>query len=122
MSKPVFSHLFKFEGRRNRKSYFLYSLSFFGSGLFLVGISLRLPDVLGQLVLLLILPLMVSDFAVSTQRLRDLNLSGWWLLLRGIPVIGSVLSIYMFCKRGTHGDNRFDYDPLGKHIRADDVV
>ena len=63
--------------------------------------------------LVLFAPIYVSAFAVGTQRLRDIDLSGWWILMNFVPLVGTVFALYVIIKRGTHGANRFGPDPLG---------
>ena len=56
---------------------------------------------------------MICPFLVVTiRRHRDINLSGWWCLLQIVPVVGSFWSIFIMCKKGTEGANRFGPDPL----------
>jgi len=50
--------------------------------------------------------------AVQVRRLHDIDKSGWNILWFIIPLVGLVLTILWFCRRGTVGDNRFGPDPL----------
>lgn len=117
MSKPVFNDLFKFKGRRNRKSHNLYMLAYIvGSPIILFILVTIFPSIgnIGNgLLLIIVIPLAVSFFAIVSQRLRDTNHSGWWAILYFVPIVGFILFIYLVFKRGTLGDNQFDYDPLG---------
>jgi uncharacterized membrane protein YhaH (DUF805 family) len=47
---------------------------------------------------------------VSVRRLHDIDRSGWWLLLGGIP-IGNLVLLVFHCLRGTPGPNRFGPAP-----------
>ena len=105
MSKPVFEDLFRFSGRRNRKSYFLYSVCFlvvllvewgldfrFDSGgsrhivqWVMWGLAFRLSDSEGWstfvlaffLTALIAITVAVSGLAVASQRCRrDSRLDG----------------------------------------------
>ena len=49
---------------------------------------------------------------VGVRRLHDLDKSGWWLLISFIPVIGFIVLIFWFARKGTAGGNRFGSDPL----------
>jgi uncharacterized membrane protein YhaH (DUF805 family) len=48
----------------------------------------------------------IPGLAVSVRRLHDIDRSGWWLLLGGIP-IGNLVLLVFHCLRGTPGPNRF---------------
>ena len=106
MSKPVFQDVFKFEGRRNRKSYILIQLATF-AGLFasaFVGIiGLGMYDNGGAAAVLacaLILvgggafvALTIGAWLTSAQRVRDIGYSGVWCLIQLLPYIGWVASL-----------------------------
>lgn len=49
--------------------------------------------------------------AVTVRRLHDTDRSGWWILLALLPVIGWVVLIYWYAKRGSEGANRFGSGP-----------
>ena len=50
---------------------------------------------------------------LSIRRLHDRNLSGWWLLLVFVPVLGALwLGWQMALRRGIAQDNRWGPDPL----------
>jgi uncharacterized membrane protein YhaH (DUF805 family) len=50
---------------------------------------------------------------VAIRRLHDRDMSGWWLLLMLVPVIGSLALLVLYVLPGTPGPNRFGPDPLG---------
>ena len=52
--------------------------------------------------------------AVQVRRLHDIDKSGWNILWFNIPLVGSILMIVWYCRRGTVGDNRFGPDPLAQ--------
>jgi uncharacterized membrane protein YhaH (DUF805 family) len=53
--------------------------------------------------------------SITARRLHDIDRSGWWMLLGIIPIIGWIVLLVWYCKRGTVGPNRFGPDPLGEH-------
>lgn len=63
---------------------------------------------------LLIVVGIIPSIAVCVKRLHDLDMSGWWLLVSLVPLVGS---FFMFivpgCMPGTRGPNRFGEDPRG---------
>lgn len=54
----------------------------------------------------------LPNIAVSVRRLHDLDKSGWWLLIAFIPLIGFIILLVWFVRKGTAADNRFGPDPL----------
>jgi uncharacterized membrane protein YhaH (DUF805 family) len=61
------------------------------------------------------LALALPVMSVTARRLHDIDRSGWWMLLGVIPIIGWIVLIVWYCKRGTAGPNRFGPDPLGEY-------
>ncbi|OIQ45794.1 MAG: hypothetical protein BM558_02130 [Roseobacter sp. MedPE-SW] len=116
MSKPVFSDLFTFEGRRNRKSYILYTLSLLAISLpvgAFMGAAAFNAAGLGTVVLLLVyIPLMISSLAVGSQRCRDMGWTGWAILIAAIPYLGLLFVLVLIFSPGTQGANRYGDDPL----------
>ncbi|MCL2549989.1 MAG: DUF805 domain-containing protein [Methanimicrococcus sp.] len=119
---------FSYEGRLNRKPYFLRNIGviiaafLFG---FVWGIAELISDTLdiifSYLSFVFLLICMVFLLFQSIKRLHDLDKSGWYLLIRLIaiiPFIGFVIvlifDLYLFLAKGTEGPNRFGPDPLGR--------
>lgn len=46
------------------------------------------------------------------RRLHDRNMSGWWILVMFVPVVGPIIMIVLFCLPGTPGVNRFGINPV----------
>jgi uncharacterized membrane protein YhaH (DUF805 family) len=113
-SKPVFSDLFTFSGRRNRKSYILFHLSVIAAlivGAFVCTAVSVASASMGAAVWILYvvaaLVLGVSCFAVSAQRIRDFGYSGCWVFLYLIPYIGFAASIAIYFVPSNPGDNKY---------------
>jgi uncharacterized membrane protein YhaH (DUF805 family) len=118
MSKPVLEDLFKFSGRRNRQSYILVSLAQLGAifllsclavaGMALIDAGL---DPLGWILFVAMivgsLALIVSGWAVGSQRVRDTGYSGVWILLILLPYIGWVFSLALWFIPSTPGENKY---------------
>ena len=117
MSKPVFQDLFKFSGRRNRKSYILLLLAQIAA---LIGLSivatvgvamLASVDFLAYILLLAVLVGFVavawSGWASGSQRIRDFGYSGVWILLVFIPYVGWLVSLAIMFVPSSEGDNRY---------------
>ncbi len=118
MSKPVFSDLFTFSGRRNRKSFILFTIIGMAALLGLwFGISLIVGNDEPPILLiiagaLLTAVIVVADFAVSVQRIHDFGWSGWALLITVLPVVGQIFDLALCCVPGTRGPNKYGPDPL----------
>jgi len=111
VSKPIFEDMFNFEGRRNRRSYCIYVIALIP----VLVLAIALAEATGsRLVLALFMtPIYVSGWAVGSQRLRDINMSGWWVLASFVPYLGILFTVFVAFQPGTEGPNRFGPDPLG---------
>ena len=108
MSKPIFSDLFTFSGRRNRQSFILFhvaavavmlfSFLFLAASAHFVGIVLWL---------LLMIPLTIAGFAVTAQRIRDFGYSGCWVFLYLIPYVGFAASVALYFIPSNSGENQY---------------
>jgi len=121
MSKPAFDDLFNYrEGRRNRKSMIIFMLAQMAISLILMLIILSVvphlsqvgQGIAGLIVLAISVPIVISQFVVMTQRCRDLNRSGWLILLNFVPFISTLFQIYLIVAPGTDGKNKYGEDPL----------
>jgi len=114
MSKPVFSDIFTFSGRRNRKSYVLFHLSAIAAmivgAVLATSITIMAPamgSVLWVVYFVAVLALAVAGFAVTAQRIRDFGHSGCWVFLYFIPYIGFAASIAIYFVPSNIGDNKY---------------
>lgn len=98
---------FNFKGRASRKQYWMFSLFQF---IFLCAVSII--DVFiefgGVLPLLFNLAIMIPSLSILVRRLHDINKSGWFALISFIP-FGNLYLLFLVCKKGTEGQNKFDY-------------
>jgi len=120
MSKPIFEDLFKFSGRRNRKSYILLLLLQSVVGASLYGLSLYVidqPDTsapIGDLSFLvsvvsalLLIVIVVSTWATGSQRLRDFGYSGWWISVTMLPLVGPFFTMWIMIQSSSVGENKY---------------
>ena len=112
MSKPIFEDLFKFSGRRNRKSYILLLLLQLVVGLLILAIALLVSSPpIGYLLMIVSIPLLIANavsiWANGSQRVRDFGYSGVWILATLIPYIGFVLSIAIMFVPSSVGENKY---------------
>jgi uncharacterized membrane protein YhaH (DUF805 family) len=54
----------------------------------------------------------LPSLAVAIRRLHDTDRSGWNFLWNFVPLIGPILVLVWFCRRGSRGTNRYGLDPL----------
>lgn len=117
MSKPVFQDLFKFSGRRNRQSYNVLLLAQIGAliGLAIVGcVAGAIIDTVEPLAYLLFFAVFagfiavgVTSWAAGSQRIRDFDQSGVWILLTLVPYVGWVVSLAIMFIPSTPGENKY---------------
>jgi len=69
----------------------------------------------GLIALLWLFLVVFGDFPICVKRLHDLNMSGWWILFKFIPLGNLLLVLMLGVVKGTSGPNRFGPDPLGRH-------
>lgn len=97
-------------GRASRSEFWYFNLLFYAPLLILyLGFEYGpLSDdfyltATGIFVLANFLPML----AVSVRRLHDVNMSGWWLLIRIVPLLGDLYLLVKFCTKGDVGQNRY---------------
>jgi uncharacterized membrane protein YhaH (DUF805 family) len=114
MSKPVFSDLWSFSGRRNRQSFIYLQLAsivvvLLGIGL-VTAVTFAAPTVgafLGVVGIIGLIAISVANWAAASQRVRDFGQSGVWALVMLIPYIGPVFSIALWLIPSSEGDNKY---------------
>ena len=111
----------KFEGRARRKEFWyfvlvniiiIFGLSFIDglTGNFNSDISMGLLSGIYSVAVI------IPSLAVSIRRLHDSSLSGWWILLSFIPIIGGLILIVLYVRDSTPKENI--YGPNPKTISA----
>jgi uncharacterized membrane protein YhaH (DUF805 family) len=102
------------QGRLSRRLYCLASLPLIGLGL-LADIPMTISQAPAALLVtgVLYLASTVPAGILTIKRLHDRGRSGWFTLVGGIPLVGTVwLLIDLTLLPGTPGPNRFGPDPL----------
>lgn len=106
--------LFSFEGRINRKPFWLFNLTvfaLFGILDFAVNGKLTFKRNIASTVFSLVILLPV--LAVQAKRWHDRNKSGWWQSVNIVPIVGGLWSLFeVGLLEGTQSENRFGKDPL----------
>ena len=114
-----------FNGRARRKEFWMFQLFL----IIITGICTILDNVLGTVVVIdgshfgrIVLPYgwlyflcgifhFLPSLSVLVRRLHDVGKSGWWFLIGYVPLIGIIWLLYLLCKDGDHGENRYGNNP-----------
>ena len=99
-----------FNGRATRSEYWYYTLFYI-----ILAIILSLMDtylvnpILGMTPsealgggfaqMAFALALLIPSIAIGVRRLHDINMSGWWLLIGLIPILGGLVLLYFFVQK-----------------------
>ena len=94
-----------FQGRAGRSEYWWFFL-------FNVGITLITGLISDGLNVLWSLAMLLPSLAAAVRRLHDRDMSGWWVLLILVPLIGGLALLIILALKGTDGPNRFGADPI----------
>lgn len=95
--------MFSLRGRIGRLRYLAYNLGYLG----LMCCVLVLP-VIG---LLLVLPLLVFNFALHTRRLNDMHRSGWWSVFMVVPYLNIIPGLLLMFGSGDEAANLYGPAP-----------
>ena len=94
-----------FQGRARRSEYWLFFL-------FNIGVGLITAVISDGLNILWSLAMFLPSLAVAVRRLHDRDMSGWWILLALVPLVGVLAILIILALKGTDGPNRFGVDPI----------
>jgi uncharacterized membrane protein YhaH (DUF805 family) len=129
MFPPLKRH-FGFEGRSRRRDYWLFHglTTLVTGGLHLPSIALGKDSGAGEpnarvgparLLLGRVRPgFFIPSLAVAVRRLHHTNRSGWWGLIRFLPLAGALILLIFMPLNGTVGANRLASDPKGENSAA----
>lgn len=126
MSKPVFSDLFSFSSRRDRKSYAVLVVAYYSLAAMLTAMIIVLAKILGPgdgiiaiaIVAFAIFAVTTFPMAAATeQRLNDIggtelfgfSLTGWFVFAQPFACLFELILIAI---PGTRGPNKYGPDPL----------
>ncbi|MBX8519236.1 DUF805 domain-containing protein [Pseudomonas cichorii] len=110
----TFAKTFDFSGRASRMEFFLFAL--LCGGLLAVALWIDFsnnrfdPGIgLGPATGVLLVLMFMTNLSLNVRRLHDINLSGWYVLIGLIPILGPLFQISLLFVPGTKGVN--DYGP-----------
>jgi len=112
-----------FRGRINRRTYGLGVLLNFGVLVlmylvrYVISEALDLPDDYWGTDLIIFAGILLSiviGTSLGIRRFHDLGITGWAVMLGGIPLVGILLPIYLLLAKGQNADNRFGEKTSGQ--------
>lgn len=113
------ARLFSIEGRAPRSEYWWAYLALVV--IFIVlnmitamfgAVSSTLGGLVSLAASLISLALTIVIVFAGIRRLHDRDMSGWWMLIALVPVLGGIALLVLLALPGTVGPNRFGNDPL----------
>lgn len=103
-----------FSGRARRKEFWMFVLFnyIFMIALMILTLTIKQSEgIVGILFTLYSLAVIIPMLAVAVRRLHDVDISGWYLLIGLVPIIGSIILLVKYCSEGTPGTNRYGINP-----------
>ncbi len=106
-----------FDGRAQRKEYWLFLLVHLMLPLSLTVVAVKLdPEGTGVSAVFAIFVLyavasLVPSWALMVRRLHDTGRSGWWLLIGMVPYLGGLVTMVLMALKGDSGENEYGPDP-----------
>ena len=110
--RTVLSRALVFEGRAPRAEYWWWVLAYLLVLLIASGIDGMLFGGAQILSSLASLALLLPTLAVAVRRLHDRGLTGWWVLLGLIPLLGSLILIFIFVQPSEAETNAYGPPPI----------
>ncbi len=102
----------EFQGRSDRKEYWLWVLTYTIGGVIAAAVDLvLLHRSFGPVSALFMLASLVPSAAVSVRRLHDTGRSGWWTLLAFVPILGTIWLLVLFLLDSDRKTNKYGSRP-----------
>lgn len=111
--KTCFRKYATFAGRARRSEFWYWQLfALIGGIVFAIVDEFIMPTDVGAFGWIFAVVTLCPDFAVGARRLHDIGKSGWWQFLLLVPIVGWIVLVIWWARRGVAGDNRFGVDPI----------
>ncbi len=119
-----FKRWMDFSGRSRRKEYWLFLLFniILVVSISLIAESLGVRDYANIPLAIYILAVIIPFLSLTIRRLHDIGKSGWYILIRLIPLIGGLWFLALMCTDSQYGDNKYGSNPKQpKRNELDDI-
>ena len=118
------SKTFSIKGRATRIQFWNYHLFLFiFFSMFGFMMVLLSNEILNTILVGLVLISSFSAYTLGIRRLHDINLSGWFIALVPIPLLGALFYyFYLGIKRGVNDNNRFNLNENQSDIAQNFVI
>ncbi|SEB42127.1 Uncharacterized membrane protein YhaH, DUF805 family [Tenacibaculum sp. MAR_2009_124] len=110
---------FNFQPRGRRREFWMFTLfniliiaSILGCGLFFSE-SLDDDDMTFGIAGLYVLLTIIPSLASVVRRLHDTGRSGWWFLIKFVPIIGNIWMLILLVEDSQPGKNKWGDNPKG---------
>jgi uncharacterized membrane protein YhaH (DUF805 family) len=109
--QPIQNQYADFEGRTTRQAFWMFVLVYL---VIFIPLSVIAEILLGMsfILQLLSLALLAPVLAIGARRLHDTGMSGWLQLINFIPVIGWIIMIVLFARKGDLAENEYGSVPV----------
>lgn len=115
VKKCMTQKYFIMSGRASRSEYWYFYLFFILISLLCTILGEVFSETISNILLAICYIILgIPGVTVASRRLHDIDKSAWFLLLSLIPIIGAIILIILFCKKGTYGINKFGKDTLSE--------
>lgn len=110
------SNPLKFSGRMTRGNFVRFCLAeiliIFLASMLCTIISVQSDELAEQIILAFSMFFELLTFSVYVRRLHDISMSGWWVLIKLVPIVNIILFLTLLFK-GSNGINRFGTEQTG---------
>ncbi|WP_291869236.1 DUF805 domain-containing protein [Maribacter sp.] len=109
----AFSKYADFSGRSRRKEYWMFNLfnALIVVGIVFIGAVLGSEDYVMYPLGIYVLAIIIPGLALTVRRLHDQGKSGWYMLVRCIPIIGGIWFLVLMCTDGEYNSNLYGLNP-----------
>src|SRR5688500_16079856 len=104
---PIQNHYVDFQGRSSRRQFWMFTLINFIISVVLNAIDRLVLDGFTLLSGIYGLALLLPSLGLSVRRLHDIDKSGWWILIGLIPIVGWIILIVWYVRRGNPDTNEW---------------
>lgn len=64
-------------------------------------------DVCGGILIIVFVGTLIPFYAVAARRLHDTGKSGWWILIKFIPLVGALVLLILLAQPSQSGTNKY---------------